>query len=220
MCFGYATRLKIAFYNIKMKVENSGQIRLEQPFGQWIARYAKDSRFSRYVEIGTWNGRGSTCCFYDGFVRRSSPATLQSYEISKSRVEEARDLWKHAPQIHVIHGRVLDDSKCPTFSTVQSVFPNLTVAWHTEDVDNFWSSPHVPMEDPEVVLLDGAEYLTYFEFEEMKTMKGIKVFMLDDTSVDKCRAIHQSLLDDPEWKYVVGSETDRNGWSIFERFSE
>jgi hypothetical protein len=220
MCSGCVTGLKTAFYKINMKVENTGQIRLGQPFGEYIAKYAADSRFSRYVEIGTWNGRGSTCCFQDGFERRSTPATLQSYEISKSRVQEATELWKDAPHIHIVHGRVLEDNKCPTFSQVQSVFPKLTVAWHSEDVDNFWSASYVPMEDPEVVLLDGAEYLTYFEFEEMKRMTGIKVFMLDDSAVDKCRDIHRYLLANPDWTRVAYSDTDRNGWSIFERITD
>lgn len=196
---------------------NTGQIQLTQPFGQWISKYAADQRFTRYTEIGTWNGRGSTCCFYDGFRRRESPATLQSYEISDVRATEAMRLWASVPAIQVIRGRMLADEECPSVSTVEAVHPTLTTEWHTEDMKNFWACPYVPMNDPEVVLLDGAEYLTYFEFEKMKTMSGIRVVLLDDVSIDKCRAISASLLQHPDWTRIAYSETERNGWAVFER---
>ena len=203
--------------NEKIDIENTGQIQLTQPFGQWISKYAADQRVTRYTEIGTWNGRGSTCCFYDGFLRRDTPARLQSYETSESRAKEAASLWSRVPKIQVVRGRVLEDSECPPFSIVKSVHPNLSVQWHAEDIHNFWACPHVPMNDPEVVLLDGAESVTYFEVEKMKKMTGIRVFLLDDALIDKCRAISSYLLQHPEWTRVAYSDTERNGWAVFER---
>ena len=129
---------------------------------------AADERFTKYVEIGTWNGRGSTCCFYDGFTKRTSSYTLQSYEIFPPRVEEAAKLWKDVPDIHIVRGRILKDEECPTFFEAQKVFPTMNEAWHSEDIRNFWSCSYVPLDNPEVILLDGAEYLTYFEFEKLK----------------------------------------------------
>lgn len=197
-------------------VENSGQIKIGQDFGKWISRYASDERFSRYVEIGTSNGRGSTCCFYDGFAKRGCPYTLQSYEISKARVREAIDLWKEVPEIQIVHGRVLQNHECPTYDRVKELFPNGNADWHAEDVRNFWSCNYVPMNDPEVVLLDGAEYLTWFEFETMKSMPTIRAFLLDDVYTDKCPRIFAYLNDHPDWKLVVKGE-DRNGWAVFEK---
>jgi hypothetical protein len=196
-------------------VENTGQVRLTQELGQWISRYASDERFSSYVEIGTWNGRGSTCCFYDGFMKRQSPYSLQSYEISESRVKEASQVWKDIPSIQILHGRVLQNGECPTIERVKELFPNMTTAWHTEDIENFWSAPYVPMKTPEVVLLDGAEYLTHFEFEVMKSEKSIRVFLLDDVYTDKCPRIFAYLQSHPEWR-CVAQGTDRNGWAVFE----
>ena len=201
---------------MNIHVENSGQIQLNQEFGKWISRYASDERFSRYVEIGTWNGRGSTCCFYDGFVQRKSLYTLQSYEISKSRAEEAASLWKNVPSIEILHGRVLQNHEYPVYERVKELFPHLTLAWHTEDVENFWSCSYIPMKDPEVVLLDGAEYLTWFEFETMKNIESIRVFLLDDVYTDKCPRIFAYLQDHPDWKLVVKGE-DRLGWAVFEK---
>jgi hypothetical protein len=196
-------------------VENTGQIRLTQPLGQWISKYAADPRFSRYLEIGTWNGRGSTCCFYDGFSKRSDPHLLQSLETDRARFKEARGLWKQIESIHILHGRVLPDNKCPTFEEVQRVHSNIQKGWHTEDVRNFWSCPHIPMFDPHVILLDGAEYLTWFEFLFMIETSTASVYILDDTMSSKCPKIVEWFSQHPEWK-CIASGTDRNGWAIYE----
>lgn len=205
----------------KITIRNTGQIQLSQGFGRWISEYAADTRFQRYLEIGTWNGRGSTCCFYDGFAKRYDTPTLQSYEINKERVQEAAELWKSIPQIKVIRGRVLKDSDCPIYSEVAARFPNVNPEWHSEDVRNFWSCPYVPIEDPEVVLLDGAEYLTVYEFEKVfRDCPSVRVFMLDDTLTAKTPTISAYLLNHPEWNRVAHSETDgRNGWAVFERIT-
>jgi hypothetical protein len=199
-------------------VENTGQVKLTQELGMWISKYSADPRFTRYLEIGTWNGQGSTCCFYDGFAKRSTPYSLQSYEISSERVSHARDIWKNVPEIQILHGRMLQDHECPTIDSVKNMFPNANMQWHTEDIQNFWNCPYIPMESPEVVLLDGAEYLTYFEFEAMKNVASIRVFLLDDVYTDKCPRIFAYLDAHPDWNCVARGN-DRNGWAVFEKIS-
>lgn len=197
---------------------NTGQIQLSQTFGQWISKYAADPRFTRYLEIGTWNGRGSTYCLHDGFRKRSDAPVLQSYEIHKERCAEAATLWASVPSIRVLYGRVLPNAQCPTYREVSQRFPNANPTWHREDVENFWASPYLPPEDPEVVLFDGAEYLTWYEFDRVfKDMASVRVFLLDDTKTDKTPAIAAYLSAHPDWIQTAGSETERNGWAIFER---
>jgi hypothetical protein len=203
--------------NGRVQIQNTGQIQLIQPFGQWISKYAEDTRFHKYLEIGTWNGRGSTCCFYDGFSKRSDSPTLQSYEINEHRFKEARSLWSSVPQIHIQYGRILENSQCPIFYEVRKVFPNVKEEWHTEDIKNFWNCPYIPIDSPEVVLLDGAEYLTYFEFQQLKKESSIQVYILDDICSEKCAWIYQYLTNNSDWKEIASSKTERNGWAIFER---
>lgn len=198
------------------RVANTGQIQLSQEMGQWISRYAADRRFTRYLEIGTWNGRGSTCCFYDGFTRRSDAPRLQSYEVHPERVAEASRLWMEVPSIRVIHGRVLQDP--PTPEEVDALFPDRVRVWHAEDMLNWKTCSYVAPEDPEVVLLDGAEYLTQFEFDRVfRDMPSVQVFLLDDTKEAKTRGITAALLAHPDWVRVAYSDTQRNGWAVFER---
>jgi hypothetical protein len=199
-----------------MKVENTGQIKIDSSLGRWIAKYAADSRFSRYLEIGTWNGQGSTCCFYEGFKNRSDTFALQSYEIAKDRVIAAARVWNGYSPIQIIHGRMLEDWKCPTIDAVRAVHPSINHEWHAQDIRNFWSCPYVPMNDPQVIVLDGAEYLTWFEFEKMISTTNASVYLLDDTRSAKCPKIIEWFAAHPEWKCVAGNDTERNGWAVYE----
>ncbi len=101
------------------------------------------------------------------------------------------------------------------------MFPALTEPWHAEDVLNFTKAPYVPAGDPEVVLLDGAEYLTYFEFKNVvQDCPSVRVILLDDSNrarAEKTWRIREHLLQDPSWKHVAGSQVDRNGWDVFEK---
>jgi hypothetical protein len=113
----------------------------------------------------------------------------------------------------------LDDNEFPSFQTVYVKFPNLSREWHQEDSQNFWSTPYVPPNNPEVVILDGGEYLSYFEFQKLIGISSIKVFLLDDTEAAKNNEVKNFLASSPEWKFVDGTPYERNGWAIFEKSS-
>lgn len=200
-----------------MNVPNTGQVQVNSSFGRWITKYAADPKFSRFLEIGTWNGQGSTCCFYEGFKTRTDTFTLQSYEIMKDRVAEATNVWRGYPQIEIIHGRMLEDHECPTAAAVRAVHPSINSEWHNQDITHFWTCKYVPMNDPQVILLDGAEYLTWFEFEKMIATTQASVYLLDDTQTAKCPKILTWFADHPEWVRIDGSDTERNGWAVYER---
>ena len=200
-----------------MNVPNTGQVQVNSSFGRWITKYAADPKFSRFLEIGTWNGQGSTCCFYEGFKTRTDTFALQSYEIMKDRVAEATNVWRGYPQIEIIHGRMLEDHECPTADEVRAVHPSINAEWHNQDITHFWTCKYVPMNDPQVILLDGAEYLTWFEFEKMIATTQASVYLLDDTQTAKCPKILTWFADHPEWVRVDGSDTERNGWAVYER---
>ena len=68
------------------KIENDGQIKFDSPMGKIIADYANDTRFSRFLEIGTWNGGGSTYCFAKGFENRKETFQFVSLEINEENM--------------------------------------------------------------------------------------------------------------------------------------
>ena len=91
--------------------------------------------------------------------------------------------------------------------------------WYNDDVYNLKSASFLTPDSPEVVLLDGSEYFTYFEFHILKDIPSIRVFLLDDTSANKNKnlKVFEILNSDPKWLLKGNSMTERNGWAIFEK---
>jgi hypothetical protein len=205
--------------NGRFQIDDDGQVKRSTSFGKVISQYAADLRFTNYVEIGTWNGNGTTCCFYDGFCNRASPAHLKSYEINKDRVANASRLWKLVNDIEIIHGRILPNSECPVYYEASKRFKTINKDWYTEDITNFWNAPYVPLETTvDVVCLDGSEYLTDYEFMKLEQREDIQVFLLRCTLTNKCAFAYRTLIASPKWKLIV-SEEDENGWAVFERIT-
>jgi hypothetical protein len=196
---------------------NTGQIKLHQSIGLWAQKYAEDKRFSRYLEIGTWNGGGSTVCFGAGFSTRDDNPKLISLETNLARVTEAKSLWKNISHVEIIHSRILDDDEIPTFEIANKIHSNIVYDWHKDDIENFKSSSYFDIHtyNPEVVMLDGGEYMTYFEYLKLKD--SALVFLLDDTAVSKCQKIVNELSNNPLWHLIAGDFNQRNGWHVFEK---
>jgi len=51
-------------------LNNTGQIS-NNSFSTEIIKYASDTKYKTFLEIGTWNGLGSTRSFSDGFKNRT-----------------------------------------------------------------------------------------------------------------------------------------------------
>jgi hypothetical protein len=66
----------------------------------------------------------------------------------------------------------------------------------------------------DVVLLDGGEFTTYFEFQILKSR--CKILMLDDTNTDKCKLIIEELQNSDDWE-VLHTENVRNGFMILQK---
>ena len=66
----------------------------------------------------------------------------------------------------------------------------------------------------DVILLDGGEFTTYYEFQLLKDR--CNVLMLDDTNGAKCKLIMDEIKADPSWTILVQKNT-RGGFLIAER---
>jgi len=197
-------------------VENTGQVKVDCRMGQWISNYAANPKYSRYLEIGTWNGRGSTCCFYDGFKKRTDEFTLHSYEINKQRFREAKSTWEFYPRINIVNGTIMKLSEYPSLEELQKIHPdNIVSEWYNDDISSLNTCNYIPPLEPDVVLLDGSEYFTHFEGLKLLRDTNASVFILDDT-LSKCKVLFQWFKSNTEWNCIDYSDTERNGWAVFE----
>jgi hypothetical protein len=91
--------------------------------------------------------------------------------------------------------------------------------WNEVDIINmkqcdlFLNRPNLP-EIFDVILLDGGEFTTYYEFQILKNR--CKILMLDDINVDKCKLIVEEIKSDKSWK-IIKNDNTRNGYLIAEK---
>ena len=91
--------------------------------------------------------------------------------------------------------------------------------WNDIDFENmrnkklFLERSDIP-EFYDVILLDGGEFTTYYEFK--KLIDKCKFLLLDDTNASKCKKIVIELKESNNWKILL-ENNERNGFAIFER---
>ena len=65
----------------------------------------------------------------------------------------------------------------------------------------------------DIVLLDGGEFTTYFEYKILKDR--CKYLLLDDTNVNKCKLIVKEIKNNKnEWEILEENKKTRNGFMI------
>jgi hypothetical protein len=199
--------------------KKSGQIYLDECAAQ-ITNYASNLNYKTFLEIGTWNGLGSTKCFSDGFKQRNDDYIFYSLECNKDKCLDASKLYVSNDKIHILN-EVIWNEEPPNFYEIfpQCLSNDIYKHWNEVDIANmkkcklFLDRSNLP-NIFDVVLLDGGEFTTYFEFQALKNR--CKILMLDDAFVDKCRLIIQEIEADPSWK-IIHKYNIRNGFVIAEK---
>ena len=196
---------------------NDGQIKYDDSMGQVIVQYAKDTRFTNFLEIGTWNGGGSTYCFAKGFENRTEPFKFASLEINDLMYKRAKEVYENISYVHIFNARILKNDELPHINEFLEKYENLNMEWFKDDMRNFFHTAYFDVEDfnPDVVLLDGSEYLTYYEYKKIEPTA--KVLILDDINTDKCKLIVEELKENSLWSMKYYEPSQRNGWACFQR---
>jgi hypothetical protein len=199
------------------QIENDGQIKYNSSMGQVISQYANDTRFTNFLEIGTWNGGGSTYCFAKGFEARVERFRFVSLEINEEMFNEAKEKYKNILYVNLYKARILKDQELPPINNLLEFFEDVRYDWLKDDMTSFFKTAYFNVEqfNPEVVLLDGSEYLTYLEFKKLE--HTTKVFILDDINTEKCKKIVEELENNSNWKMKFMEREQRNGWAVFEK---
>lgn len=210
-----------------------GQILPESNFGQVLTRLAVHSQ--TIVEIGCWRGGGSTKCLASGLVRPEQ--RMWSVEASPEMIAEARAL-NPDERITFLCGTILTPEECDPLgvllypgeikkATPDRFLPpvNSPLRTHAEaEMKACAKLPYVGDQIPEqmdLLLLDGGEYSTRFEF--VKLMHRARVIALDDIRKDtawKNYRNHMGLsapINTIGWQMMFHRPYERNGWSVFYR---
>lgn len=200
------------------KRQNLGQI-CNDNFSNEITKYASNSNYKTFLEIGTWNGLGSTRAFSNGFMNRNDDYIFYSLECNKEKHADASKLYTHNNKIYILNEVIWNEEPSDFYTIFPQCLTDHTYKhWNEVDIINmkkcnlFLDRQNLPALF-DVILLDGGEFTTYYEFQILKNK--CKILMLDDVNVDKCKLIVNEIESDPNWK-IIHKENTRNGFLIAE----
>jgi len=215
-----------------------GEITLQDEFGQQIYKTVRDNNYRINLEIGSWDGTGSTNCFYEAM----KDMELKFLFCIEFNSERCVDFFK---QPHLIQDWIT--LYCGSSITKEEFLPKsfdeiwdspynkhkdigvyskeLVQTWYEEDIKNLnsldyegWITKILKSKQNyfDAVLIDGGEFAGYSEYQLLKDK--VKCFMLDDVhKAYKCNQIYEELRVDPDWVLVSENSEVRNGYAIFKR---
>lgn len=200
-----------------------GQIHMGTGFGKNLYKLVLENNFKNIVDVGTWNGLGTTSCILKALdTKQAFDTNLYTVELYQSMVEQAIiNLSKYLDKfnIHILHGKICNiDEVYDWFdhSSIDFVNDEHAKLWYHKDMQLLKQANNVIDLLPESIdflVLDGGEYSTYPEWQKLKNRT--KFFALDDTNILKCSRIRQEILSRPEeYQIVYDITTERNGYLI------
>ena len=200
--------------------KNVGQINREHDIGKIIYNYSADNNLVNFLEIGTWNGLGSTKCFIEGFKNRNTKFNFYSLECNTDKYNFAKKLYENIENVHILNEVILNEMPNDMYEIFPILLTNQTFkSWNDVDFKNmnnkklFLNRDDIP-NFYDVILLDGGEFTTYYEFNELKDK--CRFLFLDDTTTNKCIKIVEEIKSSSNWKILLESN-ERNGVLVCER---
>jgi hypothetical protein len=197
----------------------AGQVNPDSAFGNMIMEIALESDYTSFLDVGTWNGQGTTRCLYDAVGERPG-AHIYSVESNAALYEEAVAFWTPCPpSLHLLYGTLSKGAMTGEEIRAHPLFEDVEVHYnihYEQDCKDLEAAPIVELPAKiDMVVLDGGEFCGVADFRRAILLEP-KVIALDDIRVMKNRENYERLLADPEWE-ILGRGKDRNGWAIFRR---
>ena len=204
----------------------TGQITLDTPEGKELFTRIKSlssaGDIHTIVEVGTWNGLGSTKCILEAVQGTSTQ--VWSLECNKEKIDAARLNLASllSPSIHLVYGTIVDPNEVMSNPEILEPFEDvLNQEWLLADMKNCAAAPYVLSDLPATIdflVLDGGEYTTLYEFT-LLFPRCVSFIALDDTLTPKSKRVREILVSHSKWKEIFTSNA-RNGFSLFQYSSE
>lgn len=213
-----------------------GEINNYDKFGAAIIDTVIQKKLYHILEIGSWDGTGSTQCFIEGLRRLNSDSiALTCLEVEPDRFASLVENTKHLDWVKC-HNRSSISYKNLVYKDFNLMWnsphngipkhdhtdkKNLVEQWFKTDTDNIKRFETGFLEDyPNTVydgvLIDGSEFTGFSEFKLLKHRTN--VFFLDDYyAAFKTREVARNLEADPDWVTLVAQPHLRNGFAIIAR---
>jgi len=193
---------------------NIGQITTESELGKFLFYSTINPHIVNFLEIGTWNGLGSTKCFINGFKKRKQPFKFYSLECNNEKSIYAKKLYEGINNVFILNEVLLNEKP----NDIHDVFPVLLEneqykCWNDIDFNNmkdkklFLENSDLP-EKFDLVLLDGGEFTTWYEYNIIKDR--CIILALNNTTTYKCKKIVEDIKLSNNWRILIEND-ERNG---------
>lgn len=194
-----------------------GQINRGCLLGDLIYKTVCQSDVKIIVEIGTWNGLGSTRCIIDGLKEKKFFRFI-SIESSPKMHQEALKNVKPLSGVELWFGRIINPEDIPKMELNE-----IQKGWLIEDLNNYGIAPNVLDKIPpeiDLLVLDGGEFTSELEFNLIGSRTNY--IFLDDTNPDtgsiKFLNIRKKILNGETCFNLIQEDlNDRNGWLFAKR---
>lgn len=180
------------YFSSKNKAKNApGLIRHNTESGKLVEKIILNYSLTRILDIGTWNGLGSTKLFIEILRKNFETYSLISIESDKMFHKQALKNLKKLlnPQIQILLGRLIELDELPKQKNIDFEAAGLipeNIEWLIQDVRRYKKVENIFYKLPDkfdFILFDGGEFSNYAEFK--KLYKRTNYFGLDDTNTYK-----------------------------------
>ena len=199
----------------------SGQINRGSFLGDFLYEEAQKEYNKNFVEIGTWNGQGSTWCILEGLINSGrEDYNFFSLEIDPEFYRQALDFLPKLYNFFPVLGKVTDktlDLEEQDESCFFGYDKNTQMGWLKHDLVNLEKAPNVLHKIPQqidLLVLDGSEFQGFQEWEILAPRS--KTIVLDDTNTLKFDKVKKIIFKNKErYEIVKSEEHDRQGFLIY-----
>jgi hypothetical protein len=192
-----------------------GQVSDQHQIGQWIRLLASLEENCTILEIGTWNGLGTSRMIVQGVCSRQDSRFVEviGLEANENLYRKAKLNLKKFEFFQVLFGTIVTEEQLD-----RSNLTSVEEEWLAKDVCDLKKAPFVLSRIPkkiDLLILDGGEFSTYPEFQVLKEIVS-KWIVLDDTNTRKCKRILQEVVSEDIFS-IVWSSSERNGTAVLLR---
>jgi len=195
-----------------LRFVQKGQVDERSELGLWLSHLSSLPDTTTIVEIGTWNGRGSTRVItksVQGSFKKFPDRKVRviGYEINPAMHAKARRANSKFEFIEIILGSLIEVQQLDS----EHLSPQEKI-WFEQDSKFIKASQNVFSTIPEsidLLLLDGGEFSTYSEYQVLEARID-KWLLLDDTHTRKCKKIVSDLEGSEKFIAIFKSD-ERNG---------
>ena len=206
-----------------------GEINTYDEFGETIIDIVRKNNLQTILEIGSWDGTGSTQCFIEALKTAKSPR-LVCIELRKERFEDLKNNTKQYPWVECVNISTIskhtfihsnfDEIWNSSYNKIENKDKRVVHSWYEDDMNEVFKFETGFLDNDtsfyDGVLIDGGEFFGYSEYKLVKDRTNV-LFLDDYYNAFKTNQVARELLEDSDWEVIAGNKHWRNGYAVFRR---